>query len=377
MQQNQNHEAGSASSTVSQSIENGESTAPRRVLHRISRAFGVIAKDTMTLEGYDKPGAFVPKKNQRQVLPSTFFRDIYAFMCSGHIAMKVTGYQGAGKSSGISYIHACLNKPLYSITCHEDTQIGDLIGQWVLQKDGSMKWCDGPVLKAYRAGESVLCNELNALRPGVLLGLNGFLEGETVYIPETEEAISPAPGFRFFATENIDNGSGHFPGRNLQDASVEDRFWSVKVDYMDPEDEIPLLASIFTAAKMDPALATQQATLMVKIANTIRSRFMGKSNAADALEVTMSTRTLVRWAETLILYRGCERDKISPLHFSLMRAMTNRPMQQSTREAIHMLVAAESGVNYQTEEEIATILRQKTIAQREALEAQRQTGQPA
>lgn len=352
---------------------------PVKVLHKISDAFGIQAPDSLTLEGYDKPTRFTPKKKLNYIMPPLFFRDMLAFFKSTQIALKVNGHTGAGKSLGITQFHACLNKPIYSLTAHGGTEVGDLIGHWVLKKDGSMQWHDGPVLRAMREGESVLVNELNALRPDVLLGLNGILEGEMVYVPETEEVVVAAPGFRFFATENIDNGDGVYNGRNKQDASVEDRFWNVSMGYLDPEDEIPLVKNVLMLGAMPEDVANSFATTMVDVANRIRKRFIGVSADHDALEVTMSTRTLLMWADAIPRYKSCERINVSPVQYALMRVLTSGPIKETTRQAIHDTVQLVMAAPYHTEAQVQQLLRDERLkaqaaAAEEAKQAQQQAG---
>jgi cobaltochelatase CobS len=75
---------------------------------------------------------------------------------------------------------------------------------------------------------------------------------------------------------------------------------------------------------------------MIRVANEIRRLFMGESHDASAIEITMSTRSLLRWAHLLVAYKG------APIGYSLDRALTFRA-QPETREAILQIVQRHFG----------------------------------
>ena len=73
---------------------------------------------------------------------------------------------------------------------------------------------------------------------------------------------------------------------------------------------------------------------MIQLANDIRHVFMGESVDADAIEVTVTTRGLLRWANLVMLYhKGAEAQGIDSILYSLERAVTNVASPE-TREAI-------------------------------------------
>jgi len=56
---------------------------------------------------------------------------------------------------------------------------------------------------------------------------------------------------------------------------------------------------------------------------------MGNSAAHDALEVTLSTRTLIRWAELTMAFQPLSKQGISPVMYALDRALGFRASQTS------------------------------------------------
>ena len=87
--------------------------------------------------------------------------------------------------------------------------------------------------------------------------------------------------------------------------------------------------------RMFPVLPTEVTDKMVDLANDVRKNFMGASSAHDALEVTFSTRTLIRWAKLTVAFQPLARQGISPVLYALDRALGFRasaPSRMALRE---------------------------------------------
>ena len=77
-----------------------------------------------------------------------------------------------------------------------------------------------------------------------------------------------------------------------------DRFMLCEVNYPDAAVEKDLLV------KLHPALPEHIVVKMVDFANEIRKQFIGASDSyTDTIEVTLSTRTLLRWADLTLLFQ--------------------------------------------------------------------------
>lgn len=284
------------------------------------------------IEGLDQPTEFTPEKNPSYSFRMEFLRDMVGFFFSGDTAMFLKGHKGCGKTTFVEQFHASLNLPLLTVTAHQRMEIADLIGHFIPNANGGLEFHYGPVARAAKEGWSVLIDEYNFLDPGVSGGLNGLLQGGSVYIPETKEMLKPKQGFRVFAAGNPADVTLGYSGRNTQDAANEDRYWFIEMGYPTSEEETPLVERILSAG-LDPATAKSFADKMVDVANRIRKQFMANSDAADAMEITMSTRSLLRWAKMMLLFAKVEH----PVHYALERALTNRATKE-TKVAIHEVV---------------------------------------
>lgn len=257
--------------------------------------------------------------------------EMIGFIVMGDIAMKLIGPAGCGKTTLVEQFHAALNWPLLQPAVHAQMEASDLNGQ-LLPTDEGFKYVYGHLINAARNGISVFLDEYNVLRAATTTSLNPLLEGGKIDIPETGETIVPKPGFRVFAAHNPNDRGLGYHGRNEMDVSNQERFWTVEVGYPMETEEQPIVKAVLSEV-FDDATADAYATKMVEVANRIRSQYMGNSQSADALEVTMSTRTLTRWARAL----GVFSNTSNPVIFTLKRALTNSTSPESA-EAIHAIV---------------------------------------
>ncbi len=111
-----------------------------------------------------------------------------------------------------------------------------------------------------------------------------------------------------------------------------DRFWLCEIGYPNPEAETELLAR---KAKSLPENIRKK---MIEYANSVRKLFMGDAsgNLTDTIEVTFSTRTLIRWADLTVRFQPLARHGIQPVTYALDRALGYRASRE-TRTVLHEL----------------------------------------
>jgi cobaltochelatase CobS len=196
----------------------------------------------------------------------------------------------------------------------------------------------GPLALAMKYGGLFLCNEIDLLEPATAAGLNGILDGQPLCIPENGgELIVPHEMFRFAATANTNGGSdetGLYQGTLRQNLSFMDRFCLCEVTYPKPEAEERLLEK--TAGQLPDDLRKK----MVEYANDVRNLFMGEKDNihnGGSMEITFSTRTLIRWADLTVRYQPLSRQGIQPVAYALDRALGFRACKE-TRAMLHELV---------------------------------------
>lgn len=250
---------------------------------------------------------FVPSKSADYVFRKDPLRDVLAFLSQPNgDALYVTGPTGSGKTSIITEIAARLNWPVQQITANGRMEASDLIGHYVLsaQKPGEepqMRFQYGPLSTAMREGHILLLNEVDLADPAELAGLNDVLEGRPLVITANGgEIIKPHPMFRVVVTGNsTGNGdsTGLYQGVLMQNLAAMDRYRFIRIGYSDAEIEKSILE------KAAPRMPEVIRNLMVRTAGEIRQLFVGE-NGDGHLAVTMSTRTLVRWAKLALTFNG-------------------------------------------------------------------------
>jgi cobaltochelatase CobS len=203
--------------------------------------------------------------------------------------------------------------------------------------NGSMSFVHGPLAQAVRDGHLLILNEIDLMDPSELAGLNDIIEGQPLVIPQNGgEVIKPHPKFRLIATGNSagqGDQSGLYQGVMQLNLAFLDRFRLMEVDYPEASVEQSILKSLLTGMGVPFDSVMENLTeKMIQVANEIRRLFVGGTDGAGELSVTMSTRTLVRWTNLMIAYKRAP----NALAYSLDRALTLRA-EPSQREAIHRI----------------------------------------
>ena len=270
-------------------------------------------------------------------------REIIVWFMNPSDPLYVFGPTGSGKTSLIRQLAAKLNYPVFDVTGHGRLEFSDLVGHVSLE-NGSMRFQYGPLALALKYGGLFLLNELDLLDPAVVSGLNTVLDNDPLCIPENDgEIINPHPMFRFAATANTNGGmdeTGLYQGTMRQNLAFMDRFWMCEVGYPAPAAEKQLLA------RRASDLPEPIREIMVDFAGEVRRLFVGnEGNHADAhgiadgfdsIDVTFSTRTLIRWAELTLRFHPLANQGIQPITYALDRALGFRAARE-TRAMLHEL----------------------------------------
>ena len=293
--------------------------------------------ENRTCIGYtDATHPAIPKRNDSYIFRRDCLRDLVAFLQKPHgDSLYISGPTGSGKTSLVTETAARLNWPVQQITANSHMEFAHLKGQFIIcsPKPGESpqtRFQYGPLARAMKFGHILLINEVDLMDPGELAGLNDVLEGRPLIITENGgEIIHAHPMFRCIVTGNSfgsGDSTGQYQGIQTQNLAALDRYRLLEVPYSSPTVEKAILT------KVAPTLTETIINQMIQLANDVRKSFMGQNDEGITLAVTLSTRTLVRWAYLIQDFRG----EATQLSSALNRALLFRA-ELSDRKAINQI----------------------------------------
>ncbi|MFX4226332.1 MAG: AAA family ATPase [Porticoccaceae bacterium] len=303
-------------STTTQSAQN-QSQALVPASYNVRETFGLDVPANAEIKGFapsDHPA--VPASNPNFVFKLDLLRELTDFLyLQSPDGMMLTGPTGCGKSSFVREYCARLKIPFYETSANARAEFDTFLGRWVII-EGNFNWVDGPLVQAFRDGGVFVINEIDTMNPDELTGFNGILDGSSLCLREKDgEIIHRHPDFKMIATGNsagVGDDTGLYGGVKTMNMAFMDRFLVTKVDYMELEDELKILRAISDKVQWDDVL-----TEMLKVAHDVRAQFVeGKLN------VTLSTRTMVRWATRALQLQT--RRSASPVREAAYSALLNR-----------------------------------------------------
>ena len=159
----------------------------------------------------------------------------YAF--NNELPVLIKGPTGCGKTRFVAHMAEKLNKPLYTVACHDDLTAADLVGRHLIGPDGTY-WQDGPLTRAVREGGICYLDEVVEARKDTTVVLHPLADDRRVLpLERTGELIEAAPGFMLVVSYN--------PGyQNLlkgMKPSTRQRFVGLRFDYPKAEIEQEIL----------------------------------------------------------------------------------------------------------------------------------------
>ena len=85
--------------------------------------------------------------------------DLFEAAYARRMPVMLKGPTGCGKSRFVEYMAFKLGRPLITVACNEDMTASDLVGRFLLDKDGT-RWQDGPLTTAARIGAICYLDEV-------------------------------------------------------------------------------------------------------------------------------------------------------------------------------------------------------------------------
>ncbi len=209
--------------------------------------------------------------------------ELFETAYENNLPMLLKGPTGCGKTRFVAHMAARLNRPLYTVACHDDLSASDLVGRFLL-KGGETVWVDGPLTRAVREGAICYLDEVVEARKDVTVVLHPLTDDRRILpLDKTGEEIEAAPGFMLVASYN----PGYQNILKTLKPSTRQRFLSIEFDFPAQDREVEIVTR-------ESGLDASRATSLVRLAHKLRGL------KGQDLEEGVSTR-LVIYCATLIM----------------------------------------------------------------------------
>jgi nitric oxide reductase NorQ protein len=214
--------------------------------------------------------------------------------------MMLKGPTGCGKSRFVEYMAWKLGKPLITVACNEDMTASDLVGRFLLDKEGT-KWQDGPLTLAARLGAICYLDEVVEARQDTTVVIHPLTDHRrTLPLDKKGELIEAHPDFQLVISYN----PGYQSLMKDLKQSTKQRFGGLNFDYPEETIEVDIVAN-------ESGVDKETAAKLVQIAHRARNL------KGHGLDEGISTRLLVYSGQ--LIHKGvspaaaCSMTMVTPL----------------------------------------------------------------
>jgi cobaltochelatase CobS len=319
-------------------------------------------------------GAAIPAADPLYEFRKEVVSDIFNWWMDEHSrdVLQLWGPTGAGKTSAFDEWCARLGVPRFAAKGHKMFEAHEAFGHYVAGPNGETVFAPGPVTLAAQYGLPVIINEYDRIQPTRAIVFNDVFEARSFPMPGKHgEMLTPRAGFRCVITSNtnlVEDLSGNYGTAAAHDTSLLERICSIRVEYPEKATEKRMLDKVLvpfdddllaywfdqegmkvstgTGIKEGAAISRGEfIDALIDVAHKIRAQSKDGGNVTDAaLERTMSTRILRKWARQAVRHCGApEKLGKSALHLALKKYLSNLATE-STRIALHQAVETVFGV---------------------------------
>jgi len=296
----------------------------------------VFGIDTdMTVSAFAERSEHVPAIDKAYRLNPQVTQAILAGF-SHNRRVVIQGLHGTGKSTHIEQVAARLNWPCVRVNLDGHISRLDLVGKdSIVLQDGKQvtQFQEGILPWALQRPVAMVFDEYDAGRPDVMFVIQRVLEREGSFtLLDQKRVIEPHPCFRLFATMNTlgqGNLNGLYHGTQQLNHAQLDR-WNLvtSLNYLPPAEEAAIvLARVPELATAD---GRRKVDAMVALAGLTRKGF-----AVGDLSLLMSPRTVISWAENIVIFHDLKLafelsflNKCEPAERSIVREYFQRCFAQ-------------------------------------------------
>lgn len=255
---------------------------------------------------------------QYKVKTEPFYRpvanevELYQAAYARRMPVMLKGPTGCGKSRFVEYMAWKLGRPLITVACNEDMTASDLVGRFLLDKDGT-KWQDGPLTTAARIGAICYLDEVVEARQDTTVVIHPLTDHRrSLPLDKKGELVEAHADFQLVISYN----PGYQSLMKDLKQSTKQRFGAMNFDYPEADLEAEIVAK-------ETGVAADIAKKLVQIAHRARNL------KGHGLDEGISTRLLVYAGQ--MIAEGVE--PLAACQMTLVTPLTDDPDMRETLEA--------------------------------------------
>ena len=200
-----------------------------------------------------------------------------------NIPVLLKGPTGCGKTRFMEYMAWKIQRPLITVSCHDDLTASDLVGRYLIM-GGETRWVDGPLARAVRAGAICYLDEIVEARKDTMVVIHPLADDRRVLPMEKR-------GEMLEANDDFCMAISYNPGYQsvLKDLkqSTRQRFIALEFDYPSAVLEQKIIIK-------ESGISAEYAQSLTKFAK------MTRNLKGSGLDEGASTRLLVHAAKLIV-----------------------------------------------------------------------------
>jgi nitric oxide reductase NorQ protein len=237
---------------------------------------------------------------------------MYEAAYNARMPMMLKGPTGCGKSRFVEYMAYRLGRPLITVACNEDMTASDLVGRFLLDKEGT-KWQDGPLTTAARIGAICYLDEVVEARQDTTVVIHPLTDHRrTLPLDKRGELIEAHEGFQLVISYN----PGYQSLMKDLKQSTKQRFGALDFGYPEAEIETGIVSK-------ESGVDAGTAGKLVQIAHRARNL------KGHGLDEGISTRLLVYAGQ--LISKGIE--PVAACTMTMVTPLTDDPDMRDTLNA--------------------------------------------
>jgi len=195
---------------------------------------------------------------------------------ASQIPVLLKGPTGCGKSRFMEYMAWRLQRPLITVSCHDDLTAADLVGRYLITSNETV-WVDGPLAHAVRCGGICYLDEIVEARKDTTVVIHPLADDRRILPMERHgELLHAPPEFVLVISYN----PGYQSVLKELKQSTRQRFIAIEFNYPEAALEKKI---IITETSLDP----ERAERLIRLAE------MTRNLKGNGLDEGASTRLLV------------------------------------------------------------------------------------